>query len=74
MSILTIQYVFTTTNKETTMFSLNKKEKAVIGTLVGMGHECSVRGDGWYIDETKFETFKEFWEKAVSLLPECKHS
>jgi|TARA_B110000263_G_C15289602_1_gene502563 hypothetical protein len=56
------------------MFQLSKKEKQVIGTLVGMGHECTVRGDGWYVDDNQFDTFAKFWDYAISLLPECKYS
>jgi len=56
------------------MFKLNKKEKAIIGTLVSMGYSCQLRGDGWWIDEQQFETWDLFWEYARSLLPECKYS
>jgi hypothetical protein len=56
------------------MFELNKREKAVIGTLVSMGYLCSVRGDGWWIDQQQFDTWDSFWEYALSLLPECEYS
>jgi hypothetical protein len=58
------------------MFKLNKREKAVIGTLVSMGYSCSVRGggDGWWIDDQQFDTWDLFWDYALSLLPECEYS
>lgn len=53
------------------MFSLNKEEKKIVGKLVKAGYECTVRGDGWYIDEDKYDTFAEFWKTAKELAKDC---